>query len=430
MIEQHEAIGERLHLAHEWHPAPWHTADAGRACAPTAAGRADQPLRRGKPFQPCKSRAASAAFRHRAFRCGERSAVPLLQEQANETHDPGRHGGTTDDHSAHAENYHVLHSSPNSPWYVYEIARNAHGEPMCGLTAPFTFGNNSKSLGYFYLKASPNRMVVEIGKNTWKMVPDKSVPLTITFDDRNSDPWNATAVTYAGSDGQTRTMTIDLDDLAARFLEAFRTADKMVVTFKHGNEPVWTANMNGTRKAVEVFMKCASNIADEQTTQPDTDDAPASSEAPARPNIYGTPPKYRRLPRCALNPFPRQRGDVSPLRLTPAAARRASRRTSKQEQTMKRSIFAAAAVLLISTAAAQALELNCSVPRVALGDEPDNNPVVAVEIIYKAENHAWRIFHHLRNGWWSRATSNTPFRIGPITARPNGRVHSTATAIW
>ena len=65
---------------------------------------------------------------------------------------------------------------------------------------------------------------------------------------------------------------------------------------------------------------------------------------------------------------------------------------------MKRSIFAAAAVLFISTAAAQALELNCSAPRVALGDEPDNNPVVAVEIKYKAEDHAWRIFHHLRNG--------------------------------
>ncbi len=66
---------------------------------------------------------------------------------------------------------------------------------------------------------------------------------------------------------------------------------------------------------------------------------------------------------------------------------------------MKRSIFAAAAVLLISTAAAQALELNCSTPRVALGDEPnDINPVVGVEIKYKADDHAWRVFHQHRNG--------------------------------
>ena len=40
--------------------------------------------------------------------------------------------------------------------------------------------------------------------------------------------------------------------------------------------------------------------------------------------------------------------------------------------------FAAAAVLLISTAAAQALELSCNAPRVARGDERDNNPVVGV----------------------------------------------------
>jgi hypothetical protein len=105
-----------------------------------------------------------------------------------------------------------------------------------------------------------------------------------------------------------------------------------------------------------------------------------------------------RSPGCALNPFLCQRGDVSPLRLTPAAVRRAPGGPQIKEQEMMRSIFAAAAVLLIGTAAAQALELNCSAPRVALGDEPDNNPVVAVEIKYKAEDHAWRIFHHLRNG--------------------------------
>jgi hypothetical protein len=57
---------------------------------------------------------------------------------------------------------------------------------------------------------------------------------------------------------------------------------------------------------------------------------------------------------------------------------------------MKRSLLAAVAVLLISTAAAQALELSCNAPRVALGDDRDDNPVVGVEIKYKAED--------LRNG--------------------------------
>jgi len=48
--------------------------------------------------------------------------------------------------------------------------------------------------------------------------------------------------------------------------------------------------------------------------------------------------------------------------------------------------------------AAQDLELKCTTPRVALGDGPDDNPVVAIEVIYKPEDHAWRVFHHRRNG--------------------------------
>ena len=66
---------------------------------------------------------------------------------------------------------------------------------------------------------------------------------------------------------------------------------------------------------------------------------------------------------------------------------------------MMRSLPAAAVLLLISTVAAPAYELICSAPRVALGDDSrDNNPVVSVEIRYVPDDHAWRIFHKLRNG--------------------------------
>lgn len=64
---------------------------------------------------------------------------------------------------------------------------------------------------------------------------------------------------------------------------------------------------------------------------------------------------------------------------------------------MKRTIFATAALVLLSTAAS-AFELNCAAPRVALGDEPDNNPVTSVDIRYTPEDHAWRIFHNRRDG--------------------------------
>ena len=43
-------------------------------------------------------------------------------------------------------------------------------------------------------------------------------------------------------------------------------------------------------------------------------------------------------------------------------------------------------------------DLVCNAPRVFIGDEPDNNPVVSVEISYDPDNHAWRIFHRRANG--------------------------------
>ena len=65
---------------------------------------------------------------------------------------------------------------------------------------------------------------------------------------------------------------------------------------------------------------------------------------------------------------------------------------------MKRTIIAAAALVLLSTAAS-AFEISCAAPRVALGDDPaDNNPVVKVEVKYSNSEHAWRIFHHRRDG--------------------------------
>jgi hypothetical protein len=66
---------------------------------------------------------------------------------------------------------------------------------------------------------------------------------------------------------------------------------------------------------------------------------------------------------------------------------------------MKRTFLAATAMLLISTAAASAsYNLHCDAPRVAVGDEPDNNPVVSVDVRYTPEDHAWRVFHNRRDG--------------------------------
>ena len=66
---------------------------------------------------------------------------------------------------------------------------------------------------------------------------------------------------------------------------------------------------------------------------------------------------------------------------------------------MKRFLLTTAAALLIGTAAANAYEMNCGAPVVAIGDDVrDNNPVVGTDIQYFPDNHEWRVFHNLQNG--------------------------------
>lgn len=77
---------------------------------------------------------------------------------------------------------------------------------------------------------------------------------------------------------------------------------------------------------------------------------------------------------------------------------------------MKRFLLAATALLLISTATASAnympsstdaedvTNLVCGAPRVSIGEDTSRNPVVEIEVKYNADDHAWRIFHHLADG--------------------------------
>jgi len=55
-------------------------------------------------------------------------------------------------------------------------------------------------------------------------------------------------------------------------------------------------------------------------------------------------------------------------------------------------------MLLISTAAASAFEMNCDAPRTYLGEDRSANPVAKIDIKYSPDDHAWRVFHYLRDG--------------------------------
>lgn len=68
---------------------------------------------------------------------------------------------------------------------------------------------------------------------------------------------------------------------------------------------------------------------------------------------------------------------------------------------MKRELLAATAALMIcaTSAFAGGYELQCSAPQTLVGEDAnDPNPVTQIAVDYSWDDHAWRVFHQLRNG--------------------------------
>ena len=173
--------------------------------------------------------------------------------------------------AAQAENDITLYSSKDSQWSVSQMARNSNGDAMCTMQTLF-------AKGAIWLKMSAHgSLQFHVGKGTWSFVKgNKRVPLTVSFDDREDWPAKAEIL---GKDLLYLTLT---PEQMPRFLDQVRTSDKMVVHFPKGNEPDWIAGMKGSRKAVEVFWKCASDIGalDALNAQPgeEDDEKPAADK--------------------------------------------------------------------------------------------------------------------------------------------------------
>jgi len=67
---------------------------------------------------------------------------------------------------------------------------------------------------------------------------------------------------------------------------------------------------------------------------------------------------------------------------------------------VKRILLASCAALALFTTSASAYEVTCGAPRMVFTTDysPDTNPVVGVEVRYEPQDHAWRVFHTLRDG--------------------------------
>ena len=238
-------------------------------------------------------------------------------------------------------------------WTSFAVNGQDSKTPMCGMTTTITNSAQTAS-GMIMVKfqRGADHLFIQLYKTNWKF-RSNNVPVkaTVSFDGTRLNA-EGTAYVKSGPDGEP-TSYVEFTvhpSYTGGFIAEFSESNRMLIEFVDGDEPNWSSSLIGSRNVASVFADCV--------------------------RYYGGIP---RAPEGSTQPFNTDRPKVAP--------------TQPFDSNGQPTVPAPQA-----KDAANALELKCSAPRVALGDELDENPVVAVEIKYKPDDHAWRIFHHLRNG--------------------------------
>lgn len=121
------------------------------------------------------------------------------------------------------------------------------------------------------------RIHFAVSKATWHIQNGASVGMKFRFD--NGQVWDATATSANNSETSIDT-GIDLGSSAA-FVHEFTSSSVLHITFT-GNEPEWTASLQGTTAAWGSFMSCVRMI-DPQFVAALTPTQPVAPVGPAQP---------------------------------------------------------------------------------------------------------------------------------------------------
>ena len=117
-----------------------------------------------------------------------------------------------------------LYSS--SWWNAWYDASNHDGNPMCVMAAKFAWADGA--IGRAHVKWTVRGgAFLQVWKSNWTLPKGSTV---ISFDIRAED--------------------------LVPILGLFGDAEKMTINFPQGNEPQWTAKIDGSRKAASSFAQC------------------------------------------------------------------------------------------------------------------------------------------------------------------------------
>ena len=147
-----------------------------------------------------------------------------------------------------------LYSS--SWWNAWYDASNHDGNPMCVMAAKFAWADGA--IGRAHVKWTVRGgAFLQVWKSNWTLPKGSTVSMSVTFIDfdRDAPPQTITANAKTVSERSLISFDIRAEDLVP-ILGLFGDAEKMTINFPQGNEPQWTAKIDGSRKAASSFAQC------------------------------------------------------------------------------------------------------------------------------------------------------------------------------
>ena len=170
-------------------------------------------------------------------------------------------------------------------WKTSHHASNSKGQQMCTIAGNWKFNGAN---GEAWLKwTNEFGLFMHIGKSNWSFPASEHVPMSIAMEAGVRDGLGLTFI--APKTGQSLIELKVVKDAADKFIEDFASTDRLVITFKEGNEPPWVGKMVGSRAAADAFKSCIARIKvnvtatsplRQGTTPPEQGMLPVAPEAP------------------------------------------------------------------------------------------------------------------------------------------------------
>jgi hypothetical protein len=138
------------------------------------------------------------------------------------------------------------------PWEAFGGTAD-NGRPLCGVSS----SGGGKYFGVKYFSGD-DTLTIQLGNSNWSLKNNIKVRVQLQFD--NASPWNGNATGMHFSDGDAGLeFNINRNQLS-QFMEEFRDANGITVSFPNDNVSDWHGSLAGTDDVSSTFARCIRNL--------------------------------------------------------------------------------------------------------------------------------------------------------------------------